>query len=220
VSTYTDWMISGPKIGACSCDYGCPCEFNGRPTRGTCEGMEAMRIDEGYFGDVRLDGLLFAARFSWPGAVHEGHGTVQGIIDARATEAQCEALFKILGGEEQAPTTVFNIYGSTVETELDPIFATIEFQCDLENATGSFTVPDVMDLGLEPIKNPVTGADHRAQIHLKTAFEFSVGEMASAVFKTHDTEMTMNWEKVYGVLTHVAYGPHGIVKDHLLEAVA
>jgi len=213
-------MISGPKIGACSCDYGCPCEFNGRPTRGTCEGMEAMRIDEGYFGDVRLDGLLFAARFSWPGAVHEGHGTVQGIIDARATEAQCEALFKILGGEEQAPTTVFNIYGSTVETELDPIFATIEFQCDLENATGSFTVPDVMDLGLEPIKNPVTGADHRAQIHLKTAFEFSVGEMASAVFKTHDTEMTMNWEKVYGVLTHVAYGPYGIVKDHLLEAVA
>jgi len=213
-------MISGPKIGACSCDYGCPCEFNGRPTRGTCEGMEAMRIDEGYFGDVRLDGLLFAARFSWPGAVHEGHGTVQGIIDARATEAQCEALFKILGGEEQAPTTVFNIYGSTIETELDPIFATIEFHCDLENATGSFTVPDVMDLGLEPIKNPVTGADHRAQIHLKTAFEFSVGEMASAVFKTHDTEMAMNWEKVYGVLTHVAYGPYGIVKDHLLEAVA
>ena len=35
--------------------------FHGRPTRGDCEGLEAMRIDEGYFGDIRLDGLLFAA---------------------------------------------------------------------------------------------------------------------------------------------------------------
>jgi len=220
VNEYIDWMISGPKIGGCSCDYGCPCEFNGRPTNGDCEGMEAMRIDEGYFGDVRLDGLVFAVQFRWPGAVHEGHGTVQAFIDERATEAQLEALFKILSGEEQEPTTVFNIYGSTIETEFDPVFTSIDFECDIEKATGSFRIPKVANFDLEPIKNPVTGEDHRAQINLKTSFEFKVGEMASATIKSHAPEMRMNWEKVYGVLCHVSYGPYGIVKDHLLDSAA
>jgi hypothetical protein len=220
VNQYIDWMISGPKIGGCSCDYGCPCEFNGRPTNGDCEGMEAMRIDEGYFGDVRLDGLVFAVQFRWPGAVHEGRGTVQAFIDERATEAQLEALFKILSGEEQEPTTVFNIYGSTIETEFDPIFTSIDFECDIEKATGSFSIPKVANFDLEPIKNPVTGEDHRAQINLKTSFEFKVGEMASATIKSHAPEMQMNWEKVYGVLCHVSYGPYGIVKDHLLDSAA
>lgn len=38
---YVDWMISGPKIASCSCDLGCPCEFNGGPTDPPCEGLEA-----------------------------------------------------------------------------------------------------------------------------------------------------------------------------------
>ncbi len=102
---YVDWMIRGPKIVTCNCDYGCPCEFNAPPTRETCEGFEAMEIEDGWFGDVRLDGLRFAGTYHWPGPVHEGNGIVQGVIDARATEAQRDALFKILGGEEQEPTT-------------------------------------------------------------------------------------------------------------------
>lgn len=220
MSEYKDWMLSGPKIGGCSCDYGCPCEFNGRPTNGDCEGMEAMRIDEGYFEDIRLDGLVFAVRFRWPGAVHEGGGTAQAFVDESATEAQVDALFKILSGEEQVPTTVFNIYGSTIETELDPVFTSIAFECDIENATGSFSVPKVMKFDLEPIKNPVTGEDHRAQINLKTSFEFKVGEMASATIKSPGPEMPMDWEKVYGVLCHVTYGPYGIIKDHLFETAA
>ena len=137
---YVDWKIKGPKIASCSCDYGCPCEFNARPTEGLCEGLEAHRIDEGWFGDVRLDGLIYAARYRWPGAVHEGGGTVQGVIDKRATDEQIEALFTILDGKEQAPTTVFNIYGSTIEKELDPVFADIEFACDFTKGTGGFVV--------------------------------------------------------------------------------
>ena len=209
---FVDWMIKGPKIGACSCDYGCPCEFNGRPTTGWCEGMEAMRIDEGWFADVRLDGLLFAARFRWPGPVHEGHGTAQGAISAHASEAQRDALFKILSGEEQVPTTVFNIYGSTIETELDPIFADIEFACDIEARIGRFKVPGMMDLAIEPIRNPVTGAPHRAQIRLPEGFEFREAEVASATFRTGDRDVVKaDHQQVYGALTYVAYGPKGII---------
>ena len=45
---YVDWMIKGPKIASCNCDYGCPCEFNAPPTHDVCEGLEAMEIEEGY----------------------------------------------------------------------------------------------------------------------------------------------------------------------------
>jgi hypothetical protein len=48
------------------------------------------------------DGLVFGARYRWPGPVHQGNGVVQGVIDERATTAQREALFTILSGKEQS----------------------------------------------------------------------------------------------------------------------
>jgi len=214
--TYVDWMIKGPKLSACSCCYGCPCEFNALPTHGDCEGLEAHRIDEGWFGDVRLDGLIVGTRFRWPGPVHEGGGTVQGIIDARASTAQREALFAILGGAEQVPTTVFNVYGSTIEKELYPIFADLTFDCNVESRTGHFSVPGVLNLRIEPIKNPITGAPHRARIVLPEGFEFRTAEAASADFHATGPELAMNRANCYGVLFHVAYGPYGIIEDEAL----
>jgi len=211
--TYVDWMIKGPKLGACSCSYGCPCEFNGPPTHGVCEGLEAHRIDEGWFGDVRLDGLIVGARYAWPGPVHEGGGTVQGFIDAKVTDQQREALFAILGGKEQEPTTVFNIYGSTIAKELDPVFGDLTFACDFGKRTGRFVVPGVLEMSLERIKNPVTGEDHLAQIVLPGGFEFHTAEMASANFKATGPELAMQRSKCYGMLTYAAYGPQGIIRE-------
>ena len=55
---YTDWMIKTKQIGTCSCDYGCPCEFNALPTRTPCEGMMAMEITEGYYKACILANLV------------------------------------------------------------------------------------------------------------------------------------------------------------------
>lgn len=216
--SYVNWKIKGPKIGGCSCDYGCPCEFNGRPTLGDlCEGMEAMQIEEGWFGEgadqVRLDGLIIGARFRWPGPVHEGRGIAQGFIDSRATPAQIEALFKILDGEEQEPTTVFNIYGSTIERELDPIFGEIDFAVDLKARTAHFRIDGVVDFEARPIKNPVTGFDHMARIVLPQGFEFRSAEMASATFHGEDDELGMSRSDKYAALFYAAYGPYGIIED-------
>lgn len=209
---YVDWEIRGPKIGACSCDYGCPCEFNAKPTQGWCQGLEAHRIDQGYFGDVRLDGLIVGAWYRWPGAVHEGGGVVQGIIDKRATEEQVEALFKILGGEEQEPTTVFNIYGSTIETEHDPIFEDLEFDCDIAAGTARFRVGDQLSLRVEPIRNPVTGKPHRARIVLPEGFEFREAEMGSGDFQVSvDGLADFGHEKRYAALWQAEYGPYGLL---------
>lgn len=216
---YVDWKIRGPKIGACSCEHGCPCEFNGLPTENVCEGLEAHRIDEGWFGDVRLDGLIVGACFRWPGPVHEGGGTVQGIIDKRADKAQIDALFKILGGEEQEPTTVYNIYGSTIETELDPIFADIAFACDFATGTGGFSVPGQCSLELEPIRNPVTGAAHPAKITLPTGFEFREADVVSSTFQSGGA-IAFDRAKRYGMLTYATYGPYGLIEEESSPKVA
>ena len=100
---YVDWLIRTKIIGTCSCDYGCPCEFNAPPTRLPCEGVMAMEITEGHFGDVRLDGLRTAGVYRWPGPVHEGGGTWWSIIDKRASKPQVDALFTIMAGKEQGP---------------------------------------------------------------------------------------------------------------------
>ena len=212
---YVDWEIRGPKIGVCSCDYGCPCEFNGKPTQGFCQGGEAQLIESGHFGEIRLDGLIIGATYRWPGPVHEGGGWAQGIIDKRATEAQVDALFKILGGEEQEPTTVFNIYGSTMEGEHDPIFADLQFEADIGARTGRFTVDGKQMLKVEPILNPVTGKPHKARIVLPEGFEFREAEMASADLWSKG-ELDLSHSGRFAAISFVSYGPYGIIPEESL----
>ncbi len=46
---YVDWSLKGPELVSCNCVYGCPCQFNARPTHGTCEAVSGMLIEEGHF---------------------------------------------------------------------------------------------------------------------------------------------------------------------------
>ena len=98
---YADWKIKVRRLATCSCDYGCPCEFGAKPTQLPCEGVEAFEIVDGHYADVPLTGLRVAGVYQWPGPVHEGQGTYQVVIDELATDAQRDALFTILSGEEQ-----------------------------------------------------------------------------------------------------------------------
>lgn len=210
--SYVDWMIRTRQLGTCSCDYGCPCEFNAPPTRVPCEGVLAMEITEGYFGDVRLDGLRTAGVYRWPGPLHEGGGTWWSIIDKSATPEQVEALFTILGGKEQEPTTGFAIYGSTVAHEPDPLFADIEFEWDLEARRGRISVSGVMGAEVEPIRNPVTGEPHFIAISPRDGFEFREAEMASAnLWASGDLEM--KHEGRFATLFFASYGPYGIIPE-------
>ena len=210
---YADWMIRTKQIGACSCDYGCPCEFNAPPTRVPCEGVTAMEITEGYFADIRLDNLRVAGVFNWPGAVHDGGGTWLSIMDLSATENQADALFKILGGQEQEPNTGFAIYSSTIEHAPDPIYADIDFHFDLERRKGRFSVDNVLAAEIESIKNPVTGDPHLISIRPHDGFDFREAEMASATFWSQGT-IEQEYSQKFATISYVSYGPKGIIPEH------
>lgn len=55
-----DWRVEGLAYGNCNCDCGCPCQLELLPSKGNCQGFEILQIDEGHFGDVKLDGLRAA----------------------------------------------------------------------------------------------------------------------------------------------------------------
>ena len=60
------WRIKGQGFANCNCDYGCPCQFNALPTYGNCEAAAGYKINDGFFGDVNLDGLKAAGIYSCP----------------------------------------------------------------------------------------------------------------------------------------------------------
>src|SRR5213596_2621085 len=95
------WMIKGTLIIACNCEYGCPCNVNGRPTTGKCEGGWTWHVQSGHYGDTTLDGLSFSVFADWPGAIHEGGGRAVAYVDERADERQLEAITALVRGEAE-----------------------------------------------------------------------------------------------------------------------
>ncbi|MBI3028769.1 MAG: DUF1326 domain-containing protein [Candidatus Rokubacteria bacterium] len=42
----TAWEVKGTITLACNCDWGCPCNFNARPTYGHCEGEWTWHVPQ------------------------------------------------------------------------------------------------------------------------------------------------------------------------------
>lgn len=209
--TIPDWMIRGPEIATCNCDWGCPCQFNALPTHGNCRAGVAMRIEEGYFEDVRLDGLAWAALFAWPKAIHEGDGEALPIVDERAGERQRRALLAILSGETSQPgATIFNVMAATLTRMHDPVFAPIRFEVDPDNVTGRFSVPGYIEAEASPITNPVTGKPHRARVTLPHGFEYRVADFASGRARAQGP-IALDWAEGHAHIAMLHLTPAGPV---------
>jgi hypothetical protein len=171
-----------------------------------------LEIKEGRYGDVTLDGLRVGGIFQWPGAIHEGHGKCQPFLDVRADEKQREALLKIMTGQDTDPmATMFAVYFATLDKVYDPIFAPIEFDVDVEARRGRYAVPGLVESQGEPIKNPVTGDEHRARIDLPHGFEYEIAEVGSGTSNTHgNIELTLR--SSYGQFAHLHLNNHGVVR--------
>src|SRR5262245_34452876 len=99
--------VNGDVLIACSCDWGCPCNFNARPTKGFCQGGWIWKFEHGHVDDVSLDGLGAAVFAKWPGAIHEGGGRATCYVDERADAAQRAALTRVVRGELGGPWALF-----------------------------------------------------------------------------------------------------------------
>lgn len=211
--SYTDWTIRGPFAATCNCNWGCPCQFNGRPSHDHCHAALAMRIDEGHFGDVRLDGATWAALVAWPGAIHEGGGECLPILDEHTTDEQRAAILTILSGQETEPgATVFNVFAATYATVHEPRIAPVEFEADVASCTASFRVPGLVEASGEPIRNPVTGEPHRVQVTLPEGFEYHQAEFGSSRARAAEP-IAMEWAQGHGHFFEMHMTPYGPVRS-------
>jgi hypothetical protein len=207
-----EWRIKAREFANCNCDHGCPCQFNALPTYGNCEAVAAYEFDEGHFGDVRLDGLRAAGLYAWPKAVHEGNGTMQLIIDERADDAQREALLTIMqGGETEPMATMWAVYAAMVTTVLEPLSKPIDFEVNVDKRTARLIIPGVVEGAGEPIRNPVTGAEHRARIDLPNGFEYEIAEIGSGTSKSTG-EIKLDLKSSYGQFAAIHLCNPGIVR--------
>ncbi len=209
--SYPHWMIRGPEVSACNCNWGCPCQFNSLPTHGDCRAAMVIRIEEGYFGDHDLSGVKFGGLFAWPGAIHEGNGECIPVVDSDADDAQRDAVLQIMSGETSEPgATIFNVFAATYAKVHDPVFAPIDFHVDMENWIGKFTIPGYVDAFASPITNPITGESHRARVMLPEGFEYREAEFVSS--RAHsNSEISLDWNEGHGHIAILHMTPSGPV---------
>lgn len=200
------WQLRGLYLDSCNCDWGCPCQFNAKPTYGKCEGLSAIHISDGKYGNVKLDGLTFIFVASWPGAIHEGHGRASVYVDNKASDEQFEALSKIVTG--QAKGSAFDVYAKTLDHFREPKRVKMTF-----NANGiksRVKAEGVGEAHLEPIKNPVTGAAHQVAIVQPKGFEAARLDMASSkLLVADDGLLSFKYEGTYGGVQKISWKGSG-----------
>jgi hypothetical protein len=173
-----DWRISGNVLIVCNCDWGCPCNFNARPSRGYCEGGWIWVVEKGHLSDVSLDGLALALFAKWPGAIHEGGGRAVCYLDDRADAAQRSALARVLRGEVGGPWGIF------IRTYDLAAPAAVPFDVRIAEHASRATIGSVLELELQKIRNPVTQAEVHPEVVLPEGLVVKRGNMAaSRVFK-------------------------------------
>jgi hypothetical protein len=208
----TEWHLVGEDIAICNCAWGCPCQFNALPTYGFCEALVALDIERGRFGDTLLDGVRYAHVFHWDGPVHEGNGWRRVIHDERSTPAQRAAIEALTDGTQGH--AYFEIFSAMAPNALEPAVAPIELEYDHEKRVVRLRIGEIAEAQVEPIRNPVTGEEHRARIDLPNGFEYRVAEQGNAVRWRADAgeHLAMEHENSYAHMARVEWSSAGTVR--------
>lgn len=208
-----DWSIEAVTFGNCNCDYGCPCQFELRPTHGHCQGFEVGRIERGRFDDVRLDGLCYGVVYSWPGAVFEGNGTMQAIIDVEADAEQRKALETVLhGGETEEAKTHWWVFHAMSSTIHPPIYNSFEVDIDIDARRARVEIPGILESTGRPIVSPATGDEHRVRIDMPNGIEFEIAEIGSASTKARGS-VPLDLDDTYGQFNRVHHTGTGVIRS-------
>jgi hypothetical protein len=201
-----DWLLEGSYMKNCNCDPGCPCDFNAMPTHNQCEGMAAMIVDKGHFDDVSLDGAKFALKYWWPGALHEGHGAGQAILDSSLSPEQMNALGAILSGENGG--TFYGILASIIDTMHDPVVADIDIDIDVDGRRAHCTIGDVLHTETAPIQSMGEEvSDYSIQVKIPGGFEYDEAEIALATVLKGSGPISFEHTGAHSSLARVARRP-------------
>jgi len=172
-----EWRMTGTYFKSCNCGPGCPCDFQSPPTHHKCEGVLGMKVEQGNFDGVSLDGVKWAVAYHWPGPLHEGNGTVKPYFDTSTKPEQLNALGQILTG--QAGGGWFEMLSTIVSQVKQPAIVDIAFE--FSGKTGTIKIGNGIENHFAPIRNPVTGDEASVQVRIPGGLEYSDQGVAEIV---------------------------------------
>lgn len=188
------WYMKGDTIGACSCDYGCPCTFDAPPTQGWCQGGWILHVNEGRVNDVALDGLTLGLFARSPAAIHLGNLTLFLLADEKATPSQRQALEPLLRGEYGG---VPGIFAGLATKRFGPEFVAADWKPNGLN--GYARLGSVVEIQLTPIKNPVTGVESPFTVLLGNGLATDRMELATTTtFRFNHPELSYQHPDKFG----------------------
>ena len=149
-----NWQVSGEYFETCNCDFLCPCissNMAAKPTHGDCKVALAFHVNQGRFGDVKLDGLDFVVVAMTPGPMIEGAWTVGLILDDKADEKQREALTGIASGQAGGPMSALGpLIGNFAGVEVKPI------RFEQNGMKRSVSIPGLLEQSVEAVTSPAS----------------------------------------------------------------
>lgn len=149
----SSWRIEGQYMETCNCTFLCPClpsSLAAKPTEGECKAAVTLRIDKGEKDGVRLDGLTFILMLHSPSAMGEGNMTAGLIVDARASDAQVEAIKAIALGSAGGPMAALApLVGRVAGIERRPI------RLEVDGLKFSVTAGELVDQACEGFSGAV-----------------------------------------------------------------
>ena len=150
----TKWNLSGDYFENCNCGVPCPCVISSaapltsRPTEGDCHAAFFYHINQGAYGDVKIDGLNAVVCVSSQGPMGKGNWTSAAYLDERADEKQTEALGAIFGGTAGGPIAAFApLIGKSLGAKKVPI----SFKIDGKVRSGE--ILGVLSMSVRPVQS-------------------------------------------------------------------
>jgi hypothetical protein len=145
-----NWQLSGQYMESCNCDYLCPCIYTnpqGEVTHDHCTAALIFRIDKGQSGGISLDGLCFALVIRSGKVMADGNWVFAGVVDAKADDAQRQALSAIVSGQVGGPPGM--IRSNLVSDFRGVEFKSIDFR--IEDLKRTVSIPDILSFEIEGV---------------------------------------------------------------------
>jgi hypothetical protein len=203
----TQWSFEADYLTVCNCDWGCPCNFNARPTQGNCDGLGAWRVKKGVFGTTKLDDVTFAAAIFFPGPIEQGSGTSRLYVDTRTTPAQRQAIEAIFSGKHGGG--IFEIFAGLCSKVYPTKVARIEFE--VKDGKARFGVRNMFEAESELLTYP-DGSTIRPIFTLPHGIEYKT---ALATNATHwwirDEVLLARHQNKYAAVATVKFSNKGCV---------
>jgi hypothetical protein len=153
-----EWALRGEYMESCNCDYLCPCIYT-NPQEGAthdhCIAVMVFRIDEGHFGETKLDGLKFALVIRSGKVMADGNWIFAGVVEESADDVQRTALAAIVGGEAGGIPALIrqNLVSDFRGIEFKPI------EVQIGGLKRSIAIPDIVAFEIEGVASRNRGGD-------------------------------------------------------------